>query len=62
MPGCWLHSVLQFEMKKFTIGFFLGLLVMLGVGAATDDTMKEISSTLKRIASSMEVMAGQPRK
>jgi CHASE3 domain sensor protein len=49
-------------MKKFTLGFFLGLLVMFGVGAATDPTLKQINDTLKRIASSMEILANQSRR
>jgi len=49
-------------MKKLALGFFLGLVVMFGVGAATDDSLRNISDTLKRIASSLEIMAGQPRR
>jgi hypothetical protein len=49
-------------MKKFTIGFFLGLVLMLGVGAATDDSMRRIAGTLERMAKSLEIIAGQPRR
>lgn len=49
-------------MKKFALGFFLGLLLMFGIGATTDDALRTISVTLTRIARSLEIMAGQPRK
>lgn len=49
-------------MKKFTMGFFLGLVVMFGVGAATDDSIRKIASTLERIAQSVDKLAGQPKR
>jgi CHASE3 domain sensor protein len=46
-------------MKKFTLGFFLGLVVMFGVGAATDDSIRKIADAVNRIAHSVEIIAKQ---
>lgn len=45
--------------KSFTLGLLLGLALTLTLGAATDNTLRDISNALQRIAKSCEIIAQQ---
>jgi len=48
------------KMKKSTIvSFILGALFVLVIGAATDDSVRQIASSVDRIARSVEILANQ---
>jgi len=48
-------------MKHF-LCFLAGAAMMLVIGATSDDAMRDMAASLKRIATSLEKIAGQPQK
>jgi CHASE3 domain sensor protein len=46
-------------MKKFAVGFFLGAILVIGIGAVSDESLHKMAVALDRIAHSMEVLSGQ---
>ncbi len=59
IPLAGTNLVLVSTMKKFAGGFFLGLVVMLAVGAMMDDSVRRIADTLVKMQYSLEIISQQ---